>query len=93
MKVDMPLNKKPNLSYNNFLLVDLNVQLEQMKILFCRMIPYGCLSTGKEMGLIEVVPAAKTVMAIQHRGGKAASMQLDSSQLHKWIRERNSKEQ
>lgn len=58
-----------------------------------RMIPYGCLSTGKEMGLIEVVPAAKTVMAIQHRGGKAASMQLDSSQLHKWIRERNPKEQ
>lgn len=54
-----------------------------------RMIPYGCLSTGKDVGLIEIVKRAKTITAIQSRGGARAAVQLDSSQLHKWIKEKN----
>ncbi|GFS05073.1 phosphatidylinositol-4,5-bisphosphate 3-kinase catalytic subunit alpha isoform [Elysia marginata] len=54
-----------------------------------RLIPYGCLSTGKDVGLIEVVKNAKTITAIQSRGGALSSIQIDSSQLHKWIREQN----
>ena len=54
-----------------------------------RLIPYGCLSTGKDVGLIEVVKNAKTITAIQSKGGALSSIQIDSSQLHKWIREQN----
>lgn len=54
-----------------------------------RMIPYGCLSTGKDVGLIEIVTPAKTITAIQSRGGARAAIQMDSSQLHKWIKEKN----
>ncbi|KAK7093438.1 phosphatidylinositol 4,5-bisphosphate 3-kinase catalytic subunit alpha isoform-like [Littorina saxatilis] len=53
------------------------------------MIPYGCLATGKDVGLIELVKKAKTITAIQSRGGTRAAVQLDSSQLHKWIKEKN----
>ncbi|CAG5126160.1 unnamed protein product, partial [Candidula unifasciata] len=54
-----------------------------------RMIPYGCLSTGKDVGVIEIVKNAKTITAIQSQGGALSSIQIDSSQLHKWIREKN----
>ncbi|RUS87111.1 hypothetical protein EGW08_005111 [Elysia chlorotica] len=54
-----------------------------------RLIPYGCLSTGKDVGLIEVVKNAKTITAIQSKGGALSSIQIDSSQLHKWIKEQN----
>ncbi|XP_076472757.1 phosphatidylinositol 4,5-bisphosphate 3-kinase catalytic subunit alpha isoform-like [Babylonia areolata] len=53
------------------------------------MIPYGCLSTGKDVGLIELINRAKTITKIQSRGGARAAIQLDSSQLHKWIKEKN----
>ncbi|XP_059152563.1 phosphatidylinositol 4,5-bisphosphate 3-kinase catalytic subunit alpha isoform-like [Physella acuta] len=54
-----------------------------------RMIPYGCLSTGKDVGVIEIVKNAKTITAIQSKGGALSSIQIDSSQLHKWIKEQN----
>lgn len=54
-----------------------------------RMIPYGCLSTGKDVGVIEIVKNAKTITAIQSQGGALSSIQIDSSQLHKWIRDLN----
>ncbi|KAI8795508.1 phosphatidylinositol 4 5-bisphosphate 3-kinase catalytic subunit alpha isoform-like isoform X2 [Biomphalaria glabrata] len=54
-----------------------------------RLIPYGCLSTGKEVGVIEIVKNAKTITAIQSRGGTLSSIQIDSSQLHKWIKDQN----
>lgn len=54
-----------------------------------RMLPYACLSTGKQVGMIEVVRNAKTVMGIQRKGGKMAAFQVDSTQLHKWIKEKN----
>ncbi|CAL1536446.1 unnamed protein product [Lymnaea stagnalis] len=54
-----------------------------------RMIPYGCLSTGKDVGVIEIVKNAKTITAIQSKGGALSSIQIDSSQLHKWIKDEN----
>ncbi|KAG1683794.1 Phosphatidylinositol 4,5-bisphosphate 3-kinase catalytic subunit alpha isoform [Nymphon striatum] len=54
-----------------------------------RMLPYRCLSTGKHVGMIEVVRNAKTIMGIQKKGGRMAAFQVDSTQLHKWIKEHN----
>lgn len=54
-----------------------------------KMLPYTCLATGKQVGMIEVVRNAKTVMNIQRCGGRMAAFQVDSSQLHKWIKEHN----
>lgn len=53
------------------------------------MMPYACLSTGKDVGMIEVVRRAKTVYGIQRQAGKLAAIQVDSTQLHKWIKEKN----
>lgn len=54
-----------------------------------RMMPYACLATGKHVGMIEVVRNAKTVMNIQRKGGRMAAFQVDSTQLHKWVKEKN----
>lgn len=54
-----------------------------------RMTPYSCLTTGNMMGMIEVVRNAKTVYSIQREASKLAAIQVDTSQLHKWIREHN----
>ncbi|XP_065568407.1 phosphatidylinositol 4,5-bisphosphate 3-kinase catalytic subunit alpha isoform-like [Artemia franciscana] len=54
-----------------------------------RMTPYACLATGKDVGLIEVVRKAKTVYGIQRQAGKLAAIQVDSTQLFKWIKEKN----
>ncbi|XP_070560481.1 phosphatidylinositol 4,5-bisphosphate 3-kinase catalytic subunit alpha isoform-like [Ptychodera flava] len=54
-----------------------------------RMIPYGCLATGNKTGMVEVVRNAKTVYKIQRIGGITGTLQLSSSQLHNWIKERN----
>lgn len=54
-----------------------------------KMLPYTCLATGKQVGMIEVVRDAKTVMNIQRCRGRMAAFQVDSSQLHKWIKEHN----
>ncbi|XP_066972398.1 phosphatidylinositol 4,5-bisphosphate 3-kinase catalytic subunit alpha isoform-like [Macrobrachium rosenbergii] len=53
-----------------------------------RMMPYSCLATGKNMGVIEVVRNAKTVYSIQ-RTSKLGAIQVDSTQLFKWIRDKN----
>jgi len=54
-----------------------------------RMTPYSCLATGTQVGVIEVVRDAKTVYKIQQESSRLAAMQVDSSQLYKWIREHN----
>ncbi|RWS28858.1 Phosphatidylinositol-4:5-bisphosphate 3-kinase catalytic subunit alpha-like isoform [Leptotrombidium deliense] len=54
-----------------------------------KMLPYTCLSTGKHVGMIEVVMKAKTVMNIQRTGGRMAAFQVDCTQLHKWIKDKN----
>ncbi len=46
---------------------------------------YGCLATGRDTGLIEVVQNARTIMHIQKESGIASAVQIDSSQLHKWL--------
>lgn len=54
-----------------------------------KMVPYRCISTGTNIGLIEVVKNAKTVMGIQRVGGRMAALQVDNRKLHKWIKEHN----
>lgn len=53
------------------------------------MLAYTCLSTGKNVGIIEVVTRAETITSIQKSGGRMSTIQIDSSQLHRWIKERN----
>ncbi|XP_076066613.1 phosphatidylinositol 4,5-bisphosphate 3-kinase catalytic subunit alpha isoform-like [Oratosquilla oratoria] len=53
-----------------------------------RMLPYCCMATGPKVGVIEVVRNAKTVYSIQKRA-KLGAIQVDSSQLYKWIRSKN----
>jgi len=54
-----------------------------------KMMPYTCLATGKQVGVIEVITNAKTVMGIQRQGGISSAMQLDATQLNEWIKEKN----
>jgi phosphatidylinositol-4,5-bisphosphate 3-kinase len=54
-----------------------------------RMMPYACLATGSQVGMIEVVRNAVTVYQIQRLGGKFAAIQVDNTQLFKWIRDKN----
>ena len=54
------------------------------------MLPYGCLSTGNNVGMIEVVRNAYTVMNIQRQDIRAA-MQVRTRELHRWIKEHNDK--
>ena len=39
--------------------------------------------------MIEVVINATTIHQVQKKAGKIAALQLDSSQLYKWIKEHN----
>ena len=52
------------------------------------MIPYGCLATGLNVGMIEVVRDSKTVMKIQG-ASLTGGIQLNPRELHKWIKEHN----
>ena len=54
-----------------------------------KMSPYTCLATGKQVGMIEVVKNANTVMNIQRFGGKLAALQVNYRELFKWIKEKN----
>ena len=54
-----------------------------------RMTPYTCLATGHQVGVIQVVRNAKTVYQIQRKAGKLAAIQVDSTQLYKWIKSHN----
>lgn len=52
------------------------------------MIPYGCLSTGDQVGLIEVILNSSTIAKIQKksRGARGA---FDRKLLLQWLREQN----
>ncbi|XP_075764519.1 phosphatidylinositol 4,5-bisphosphate 3-kinase catalytic subunit alpha isoform-like isoform X2 [Pelodiscus sinensis] len=54
-----------------------------------RMLPYGCLSIGDCVGLIEVVRSSHTIMQIQCKGGLKGALQFNSHALHHWLREKN----
>lgn len=51
-----------------------------------RMTPYTCLATGNHVGMIQVVRNAKTVYHIQRSASRLAAIQMDTTQLYKWIR-------
>lgn len=50
-----------------------------------RMSPYGVVSTGKELGVIELVRDSDTIMNIQQKNGIRAAVQMDSLGLFNWI--------
>ena len=52
------------------------------------MIPYGCLATGHNVGMIEVVRDARTVMQILKQDIRAAMM-VRSKELHSWVKDKN----
>ena len=52
------------------------------------MIPYGCISTGNEIGMIEVVLNAETVSNIQQAYGGSTAAFRDTP-LQEWIRAQN----
>ncbi|MEQ2191919.1 hypothetical protein XENOCAPTIV_004376 [Xenoophorus captivus] len=55
----------------------------------CSMLPYGCLSIGDRVGLIEVVKNSYTIMQIQCKGGLKGALQFNSNTLHHWIKDKN----
>lgn len=64
----------------------------QRAVLFLRvsrMLPYGCLSLGDCVGLIEVVRSSHTIMQIQCKGGLKGALQFNSNTLHQWLRDKN----
>nr|XP_060635810.1 phosphatidylinositol 4,5-bisphosphate 3-kinase catalytic subunit alpha isoform-like isoform X2 [Anolis sagrei ordinatus] len=54
-----------------------------------RMLPYGCLSIGDCVGLIEVVKSSHTIMQIQCKGGLKGALQFNSNALHHWLKDKN----
>ncbi|XP_043932279.1 phosphatidylinositol 4,5-bisphosphate 3-kinase catalytic subunit alpha isoform-like [Protopterus annectens] len=54
-----------------------------------RMLPYGCLSIGDCVGLIEVVKNSRTIMQIQCKGGLKGALQFNSNALHHWLKDKN----
>lgn len=60
-----------------------------MHFLYLRMLPYGCLSIGDCVGLIEVVRSSHTIMQIQCKGGLKGALQFNSSTLHQWLKDKN----
>ncbi|XP_074797271.1 phosphatidylinositol 4,5-bisphosphate 3-kinase catalytic subunit alpha isoform-like isoform X2 [Natator depressus] len=54
-----------------------------------RMLPYGCLSIGDCVGLIEVVKSSHTIMQIQCKGGLKGALQFNSHALHHWLKDKN----
>lgn len=54
-----------------------------------KMVPYTCLATGKQVGMIEVITNAETVMEIQKQRSRRAAFQVDSTQLNEWIKNKN----
>ncbi|KAK0150945.1 Phosphatidylinositol 4,5-bisphosphate 3-kinase catalytic subunit delta isoform [Merluccius polli] len=57
------------------------------------MIPYGCLSTGNKMGLIEVVKNADTIANIQRdNSNSAATAAFNKDALLNWLKSKNPEE-
>lgn len=55
-----------------------------------RMIPYGCLSTGNKMGLIEVVKNSDTIANIQRNSSNsAATAAFNKDALLTWLKSKN----
>ncbi|KAG9332477.1 hypothetical protein JZ751_014575 [Albula glossodonta] len=60
----------------------------QEKSLDLNLVPYGCISTGQNMGMIEIVRDAVTIAAVQRsRGGTTGAFKNDA--LFEWLKGRN----
>lgn len=57
----------------------------------CRLLPYGCLSTGGRVGFIEIVRKSETIANIQKdkKEGQKSKLFWDSSLLYAWLKEKN----
>uniref|UniRef100_A0A4W5NVD9 PI3K/PI4K catalytic domain-containing protein n=1 Tax=Hucho hucho TaxID=62062 RepID=A0A4W5NVD9_9TELE len=53
------------------------------------MLPYGCMSLGDRVGLINVVRSSHIIMQIQCKGGLKGALQYNISALHKWLKDKN----
>ncbi len=59
-------------------------------ILCCRLLPYGCMSTGNRMGFIEIVRKSETIANIQKDKSSRPKLGLwDSTVLYAWLKEKN----
>jgi len=69
-------------------MINIMDKLWQQENLDLRMLPYGCISTGNEVGMIEVVLNAETVSNIQQAYGGSTAAFRDTP-LQEWIRAQN----
>ncbi len=53
------------------------------------MLLYDCVSTGYNIGFIEVIKNSVTIFKIQTQGGTRSQFQGDKDQLYKWIAANN----
>ena len=58
-------------------------------MLHSRMTPYGVVSTGKDLGVIETVRDSSTIMKIQQKNGIRSAVQINSLGLYNWILNHN----
>ena len=56
----------------------------------CRMNPYGCIATGREEGMIEIVTNSMTISKIQRWYKKGA---FAKEALYEWLKFKNPKEE
>ena len=57
------------------------------------MIPYGCLSTGDHIGMIEVVPDAETIAKIQKQKTGAITGAFIKNCIYDWLKDYNPDEE
>lgn len=71
-------------------MIQLMDQLWQDNGLDLRMLPYKVVCTGANIGMIEVVKKAQTIMKVQRGAGSMKStLQTTYTTVHKWIKEKN----
>jgi len=78
-----PLKRRPDWS--------LKSKLNYSNPLSSRMIPYGCLSTGSSIGMIEVVHDAETIAKLQKNKGVAATFAKNC--IWDWLKEYHATEE
>ncbi|XP_069062280.1 phosphatidylinositol 4,5-bisphosphate 3-kinase catalytic subunit gamma isoform-like isoform X1 [Pleurodeles waltl] len=50
------------------------------------LVPYGCISTGYKIGMIEVVRDARTIASVQRTKGATGTQVFKDDALHTWLR-------
>jgi len=70
-------------------MLNLMEQLWSQECLDLHLLPYGCMSTGLQMGVIEIVPNATTVAKIQKEGGGLIRGAFKDEVLTKWLEKKN----